>query len=285
MATGDVNGDGIPDLIVAAGPGGGPEVKVYDGATWQLIDSFFAYEPSFTGGVYVAVADLAGSGVSQIITGTGNGGGPLVDVYDATGRLRSGFFAYESTFRGGVTVAAGDVQGSGALDIVTGAGPGGAPRVRAFNSQTLAVVADYMAFDPTLRTGVYVAAGDLTGAGYASIIAGPGSYSVPTFNIRDSATGVLTSVTVSDIGIINGTAPSDLADSDALSGQSGVSEFDGGLRVSVVDANPQGTMKNILVARGPGFISRIHEYSLDPSPTEVSNLVVLDGYTGGVYVG
>src|SRR6185295_12251221 len=62
VATGDVNGDGIPDIITAPGAGGGPHVKVFDGATGRLEISFMAYAPTFTGGVYVAAGDVNGDG-------------------------------------------------------------------------------------------------------------------------------------------------------------------------------------------------------------------------------
>ena len=45
VATGDVNGDGTPDIITAAGPGGGPHIKVFDGVTGATIRSFMAYDP------------------------------------------------------------------------------------------------------------------------------------------------------------------------------------------------------------------------------------------------
>src|SRR5262249_35468514 len=58
VATGDVNGDGVDDIITGAGPGApGGHVKVFDGRTAAEIASFFAY-PGFNGGVYVAAGDV-----------------------------------------------------------------------------------------------------------------------------------------------------------------------------------------------------------------------------------
>lgn len=52
VASVDLNGDGKAEVIAGAGPGGTPEVRIFDGATGQLTTSFLAYSASFTGGVY-----------------------------------------------------------------------------------------------------------------------------------------------------------------------------------------------------------------------------------------
>ena len=54
VATGDVNGDGTADIIAAAGAGGGPRVRVFDGNTGKVIHDFLAFDAAFGGGVYVA---------------------------------------------------------------------------------------------------------------------------------------------------------------------------------------------------------------------------------------
>ena len=181
VAVGDVNGDAVPDIITGAGAGGGPHVKVFDGAALlegqiTVIDSFYAYAPSFTGGVRVAAGDMNGDGKADIVTGAGPGGGPHVEVFSGADlSLLASFYAYAPTFTGGVFVAAGDINGDGDADVVTGAGAGGGPHVKAFDGAGLAAggsaaqaavqnpLKSFYAYDATFTGGVTVAAGGISG--------------------------------------------------------------------------------------------------------------------------
>ena len=118
---------------VGSGPGVAAQVIVRnaDGGTRFTLSPY----PGFTGGVTVAVGDVNGDGSADIVTGAGAGGGPHVKVVrrPRPGREIASFFAYDPRFTGGVSVAAGDVDGDGPADIITGAGPGGGPHVKVFD--------------------------------------------------------------------------------------------------------------------------------------------------------
>ena len=75
VAAGDVDGDGRADIITGAGPGGGPHVRVFSGVDLHELASFYAFDPTFAGGVSVAAGDIDGDGHSDIITGAGPGSG------------------------------------------------------------------------------------------------------------------------------------------------------------------------------------------------------------------
>ncbi|HTW97055.1 MAG TPA: hypothetical protein VMD74_05355, partial [Candidatus Methylomirabilis sp.] len=57
VAAGDIDSDGLAEIVTGAGPGGGPHVRVFklDGS---VIDSFYGYDINFTGGVNVGVASI-----------------------------------------------------------------------------------------------------------------------------------------------------------------------------------------------------------------------------------
>jgi len=170
VAIGDLNGDGKAEIVTGAGPGGGPQIRVYSYDGKLLTPGFFAYDPKFRGGVNVAVGDLYGTGRSVIVAGAGAGGGPHVRIFAMSGRLlHPGFFAYDYRFRGGVNVAVGDLDGDGKAEIVTGAGPGGGPHVRIFNRYGTAQGKGFFAADPASRTGVRVGVTDTNGDGKAEI--------------------------------------------------------------------------------------------------------------------
>jgi hypothetical protein len=48
----DVTGTGDYALVVGAGPSCGPHVRVLDALTLTELDSFFAYDAHFQGGVF-----------------------------------------------------------------------------------------------------------------------------------------------------------------------------------------------------------------------------------------
>ena len=170
VAVGDLTGDGVPDLAVAADLGGGPRVRLFNGKTFAQVADFLAIEDAvFRGGANVAIGDLNGDGVGDLLVAAGFGGGPRVTGYDGrtlgqTGgpKLFADFFALESSFRGGVTLAVADTNGDGRADLVVGGGPGGGPRVLAFDGRSLmrntpATFADFFAGDETNRDGIRLA--------------------------------------------------------------------------------------------------------------------------------
>jgi hypothetical protein len=182
VAAGDTNGDGYADIVVAPDATGGPLVQVYSGKILMqtadpvaaLMLSFNAYDPGLRSGVHVAAGDVDGDGRAEIITAPGSGGGPLVQIFDGhTGVLRSAFNAYDGAFLGGVFVAAGDVNGDGIADIITGTAEG-APHVKVFSGADHALLDSFMAFAPSFPGGVQVAAVDGNNGGRADVVVGPG---------------------------------------------------------------------------------------------------------------
>lgn len=175
VAAGDLDGDGRADIITGARAGGAPHVKVFSGATGAELSSFFAFDAAFTGGVRVAAGDVDGDGRADLVAGAGPSAGPHVKVFDGRDfSTRFSFDAYDPTFLGGVNVAAGDVNGDGFADIVTGAGSGATPHVKVFSGQTGSEFLSFEAFDRSFTGGVNIAVGDIDGDGKAEIFAGAG---------------------------------------------------------------------------------------------------------------
>ncbi len=102
-----MDGDGKADLIAGGGPGGGPRVSVFSGAALMQnqetrIADFFAGDVTSRGGVNVAAFDRNNDGRMDILTGSGEGFGSRVAVYDSTAVLSSGTpaFAWQSNYFG-----------------------------------------------------------------------------------------------------------------------------------------------------------------------------------------
>jgi hypothetical protein len=194
VAAGDVNGDGINDVVISQGAGS-PIVFVYNGATFLTTHSQlgnFMGLPSTYHGCEVAVGDLNNDGFADIVCSAASSSGtdaPLVQVLNGNGfGLVRSFNAFSTSFTGGVSVAVGDFNGDGHQDIITGEGPStsGSSMVtvydgtNVFGGGTLGVLANILPYGATYHGGVWVAtkseAGADTGRGdQVDIIIGSGA--------------------------------------------------------------------------------------------------------------
>ena len=190
VAQGDVNGDGVADLVTGTGAGVAPHVLVLDGNTLAVISSFYAYAEQFLGGVRVAAGDVDGNGKAEVVTGTGPGSAPNVCVFNGTtGATQQSFYAYAPEYLGGINVGAGDVTGDGKADIITGSGVGVSPHVVVFDSATAQAIYSFYAYLPQFKGGVNVGAGDVDSDGKADILTGAGPGGDPHVKVFSGADG------------------------------------------------------------------------------------------------
>ena len=262
VAVGDVNGDSVPDIVTGPGPGMGSRVNVFDGATGNRMRSFLAFPGFFRGGVFVAAGDLNDDGRADIIVAPDSGAPPIVRVFDgATGNPIRTFLAYPPFFTGGVRVGAGDVDGDGQADIITGAGPGGGPQVKVFNGTNGSLLRSFFAFDTNFRGGVYVAAGDVNGDGKDDIVTGAGQGGGPSVKVFDGTSNTL------------------LRSFFAYD-----ASFTGGVRVAAGDVNGDG-FADIITGAGPGGGPHVKVFDGTQLNLLHSFFAYEANFTGGVFVG
>jgi hypothetical protein len=189
----------------------------------------FSNQDSFYSNTSLAIGDIDGDGLLDIVTGAGVNDKPYIKVFDLSGNLKSEFLAYDEKFKGGVSVALGDIDGDGSLDIVTGAGPGGGPHVRIFSNMG-ELKGQFFAYDEKFKGGVNVALGDTDGDGLLDIVTGAGPGGGPHVRI------------FSNLGKLKGQFFAYEQD------------FRGGVKVSVANIYGSDTKRNkeIVVAPGPG---------------------------------
>jgi type VI secretion system secreted protein VgrG len=203
--------------VIVIGMGKSPStpqfVTVIDEQTGAVLSRFAPYGNTFQGGVRVAIGDLTGNGVNEIVTAPGWSTVATVRVYSETGVLLTSFQPYGPNFTGGVQLAIADVDGGGLNDIITVPSWGPA-EVKVFKNVLVNGVPtfdashpyrDFLAFPSSFIGGAVVAAADMgklvggsfvnTLDGKAEIVVGSGAgmkTTVKVFDVSGTPTAVRT---------------------------------------------------------------------------------------------
>lgn len=184
VASADMYNNGIDRIIVGAGRGDAPLVRIFN-QKGQLQKEFLAYAETFNKGLKVITADLTYDGMPEIIVTPNEGGGPQVRVFNSDGAHLFSFFAFDESLRGGVNVCVGDIDGDYLPEFVAGSGYEMTNQVKILDTD-LTEISSFMPYEEDFNDGVNVWCEDIDGDGMSEIVTAPSIGHSPLVKIFDA---------------------------------------------------------------------------------------------------
>lgn len=152
VATGQIDADGIPDIVTGTRQGGGPHVRTFS-FFGEMISEWFAYPASTRTGVTVAAGELdARQEGHEVVTAPGEGEAALLRVFTARGQMLAEWYPFGETFTGGLNIS---VTPNGW--ILVSRAFGASPMVRAYDVNG-SLQSEFLAYFEQFGGGVQSAA-------------------------------------------------------------------------------------------------------------------------------
>jgi serralysin len=142
-------------------------------------------------GITLASGDVNGDGYADILLTPTKGGIPVVEAFSGKdGSLLEAFLALPPSFKGNLSLAAGDVSGDGVADIIAGVASGGPPLVEVFDCKGGALLkAPFLAFPASFKGGVLVGSEHANGDKFADVVVAPATGPVPLVEVLNGVSG------------------------------------------------------------------------------------------------
>ena len=228
----------------------------------------------------LAAGSFSGSGKkTEYVVGVGPGSAPQVRIFNANDSVRDwGFFAYNTSYRGGVNVATGDIDGDAIDEIATGTNEGSTTHVKVFR-QNGSTVSSFFAY-PGYYTGVNVALDDLDNDGETEIITGTGYGSTSHVKIF-TKDGIVKNSFFAYPGYYTG-ADVATGDVDGDGKKEIITSTSKGSRAHIKIFDTNGKIKYDFFAYGQGFFggAQVAVAQIDPA-TQKLEILVAPRFEGG----
>ncbi|MFC1617954.1 L,D-transpeptidase family protein [Patescibacteria group bacterium] len=261
VAVGDISGDDNEEIITVSGLGGRTHVRGFSRTGRFIGLSFFPFHPEYSGGGDVAVGNVDGVGKDEIIVSVNGEGESRIKVYRANGDVIGDFLAFTPEFRGGAYVAAGDVNRDGKDEIIVGAGSGGKPHVRVFDSTGRYLGLDFFPYPDDYDGGVDVAAADVDADGTDEIIVGSAARSTARVKVYEP-----------------NAARTVISDFLAF-----LEDYQDGVQVGGADIDGDGSAE-IIAAPSSNYLPEVKTFETNGRPARFNKVVYENDFRGGVDV-
>ncbi len=268
----------ITAAIAYTGADGSQPLKFSD-AEGSILKELYPFAPYKIG---YSIA-YSGKDRGMFVVGASAPGGPHVRMYDRTLTLKNQFFAYDKQFKGGVSVAIGDVDGDGEEDIITVPGPGGGPHVKIFDLYGN-LKDHFFAYDRGSRFGLRVALADTDNDAIDEIIVTPAHDNVSDVRIF-SARGVLKGQFFAQPKSVKGSSSLAAGDIDG----DGTAEiitapFEGSGTPTIKIFSAQGVLKRTITAFNPSFKGGVVVSLVDLNGDGKMEIVAAPARAGGPHL-
>ena len=132
VATGDVNNDGVDEIVLAPYSNYSPHIKVFNNKR-ELKGSFMAFDRSMTSGINITIGDVNNDQWPEIVATPRTGHAPDIKLFSLKGRDKGGFLPYSQYLTSGIEIVASDITGDGRPEIIALPNKGGAALLKVYD--------------------------------------------------------------------------------------------------------------------------------------------------------